>query len=307
METLAYLHLALTYEEPLERNGKVLVPGKWFLGSAKGRTLLKRGHYCLLALGTAIGLLATAPNAFALLQQGDQSSQVTRVQKRLQELNFFKEKPTGYFGEVTVEAVKEFQRDRGIVPDGIVGSETEAALFSETGRASQADDPFNSESFLSGEAQAPSLSRQNSAANEKLKPIPSVAREDSFLSETLEPAPKANGNLSQSSDRAPESAIAEDQTPASNEDESSAQAELLTVGARGETVKQLQEKLKDTGFTPGAIDGIYGQQTRKAVIAFQRSRGLFVDGIAGQQTLSALNPGSSAPSQRLYSVKVRNS
>jgi len=41
-------------------------------------------------------------------------------------------------------------------------------------------------------------------------------------------------------------------------------------------------------------DGIYGTQTRRAVIAFQRGHGLIVDGIAGPQTLGALGLGASA-------------
>ena len=62
----------------------------------------------------------------------------------------------------------------------------------------------------------------------------------------------------------------------------------LKKGAKGERVKALQEVLKKKGFDPGAIDGDFGNGTEAAVIAFQKSEGLLVDGIVGSQTLSVL-------------------
>jgi peptidoglycan hydrolase-like protein with peptidoglycan-binding domain len=43
-----------------------------------------------------------------------------------------------------------------------------------------------------------------------------------------------------------------------------------------------------------AVDGVYGPQTRAAVIRFQRANGLLPDGIAGPQTLAALGVADSA-------------
>ncbi|MEO1465794.1 MAG: peptidoglycan-binding protein, partial [Cyanobacteria bacterium J06633_1] len=53
----------------------------------------------------------------------------------------------------------------------------------------------------------------------------------------------------------------------------------------------LQTKLRDRGFNPGTVDGIFGRDTKQALIAFQRSVGLSPDGIAGKNTWAALNAG----------------
>jgi peptidoglycan hydrolase-like protein with peptidoglycan-binding domain len=57
---------------------------------------------------------------------------------------------------------------------------------------------------------------------------------------------------------------------------------------RGEDVEQVQQALKSSGFDPGAIDGIYGPYTERAVKAFQAKKGLVVDGIVGPDTTKTL-------------------
>lgn len=71
-------------------------------------------------------------------------------------------------------------------------------------------------------------------------------------------------------------------------------AATLSMGARGEEVKKLQQALSDKGYDIGSIDGIYGVKTKEAVIKFQRDNGLKVDGIAGPETLGKLKINSQA-------------
>jgi len=63
---------------------------------------------------------------------------------------------------------------------------------------------------------------------------------------------------------------------------------VLKQGSSGPDVTSLQTKLKDLGFDPNGVDGHFGPGTRDAVIAFQQSKGLQADGIAGPATLAAL-------------------
>lgn len=72
---------------------------------------------------------------------------------------------------------------------------------------------------------------------------------------------------------------------------------VISQGSRGETVKLIQQKLKKWGYYNGAIDGIYGSATKKAVKYFQSKNGLTADGIVGNKTLAALGISLSGSSQ----------
>ena len=71
---------------------------------------------------------------------------------------------------------------------------------------------------------------------------------------------------------------------------------LSKLGSRGNEVRQIQTKLKQLGYYKGSIDGIYGNNTQKAVIAFQKNCGLTADGIAGPKTLLYMGLGSGSSS-----------
>ncbi|HEY9605925.1 MAG TPA: peptidoglycan-binding domain-containing protein [Allocoleopsis sp.] len=64
--------------------------------------------------------------------------------------------------------------------------------------------------------------------------------------------------------------------------------QLVQEGSSGPLVKQLQERLKEKGFNPGTIDGVFGLGTKSAVRAFQKANGLEPDGVVGPATWKAL-------------------
>ena len=70
--------------------------------------------------------------------------------------------------------------------------------------------------------------------------------------------------------------------------ETVAYAAVLKQGNTGANVRTLQRKLKNWGYYNGAVDGIFGKQTKEAVKYFQRRNGLTADGIVGAKTLAAL-------------------
>jgi murein DD-endopeptidase MepM/ murein hydrolase activator NlpD len=71
---------------------------------------------------------------------------------------------------------------------------------------------------------------------------------------------------------------------------------VLRLGRVGWDVATLQFRLESHGFPLGTVDGGFGFHTQAAVIRFQRSRGLYPDGVAGPATFHALaGPPRRAP------------
>ena len=71
-------------------------------------------------------------------------------------------------------------------------------------------------------------------------------------------------------------------------------AAVLRQGAQGGEVKEVQRRLKNWGYYNGAVDGVFGAGTKKAVIAFQKKNGLTADGVVGKATYQALGMNASA-------------
>lgn len=66
---------------------------------------------------------------------------------------------------------------------------------------------------------------------------------------------------------------------------------ILNFGDTGEPVEAMQRKLIRLGYSCGPLgsDGSFGASTKSAVMKFQKNTGIGVDGIAGYQTLAALD------------------
>ena len=62
----------------------------------------------------------------------------------------------------------------------------------------------------------------------------------------------------------------------------------LRRGSTGDEVVAVQKRLKQWGYYSGAVDGIFGYGTERAVRWFQEKNGLTVDGVVGQKTAAAM-------------------
>ncbi len=90
----------------------------------------KKYIICFIAICMAAMMAFTPAKAYAAsLKKGSSGSEVKQVQATLRKLGYFTyPKNTGYYGDITVSAVKKFQKDNGIQQTGIVGTLTKNAL-----------------------------------------------------------------------------------------------------------------------------------------------------------------------------------
>jgi peptidoglycan hydrolase-like protein with peptidoglycan-binding domain len=87
-------------------------------------------------------------------------------------------------------------------------------------------------------------------------------------------------------------------SPARAAEAPTAKSELLATGdgygqpGGSRPVRALQRRLRTLGLRPGAVDGLFGPQTKAAVESFQHVAGLQDDGIIGPKTRRALRRAS---------------
>lgn len=115
LETLGDLHYSYLYEH-----------------DEAGSEVCQESSKKLVALSLAVCTLVTTQPAEAapVLQYGDSGAAVVQLQNQLKQAGCFpiSSRSTGYYNEETYAAVEELQRQNGLLVDGIVGEQTNAAL-----------------------------------------------------------------------------------------------------------------------------------------------------------------------------------
>jgi N-acetylmuramoyl-L-alanine amidase len=75
-------------------------------------------------------LIPNSITAHEILHQGSQGQAVYDLQENLKKMGYFNSRPTGYYGFITDQAVKQLQLDSNLLPDGVVGFQTQQQLNS---------------------------------------------------------------------------------------------------------------------------------------------------------------------------------
>jgi peptidoglycan hydrolase-like protein with peptidoglycan-binding domain len=281
--------------------------------------LPRRWQAALTSIVLATALLdaaqALAQSAGEALQLNDSGDAVVELQQRLIDLGYYSGEITGFYGSQTQEAVAHFQQDAGLTTDGVVGAATETALRAPGDPSRSADQTSSADQSAPTTADAPrslvrlgdsgeqiaelqrrlaDLGYYNASASGMFDRPTEVAVQqfqkdngliaDGVVGASTEVALRQPAGQSASSPAAVNPAS----SSAAASPTAAAKVSMLRLGDTGAAVAELQSNLSDRGFYQGEITGNYDAPTQTAVMTLQRSRGLVVDGVAGQQVATAL-------------------
>lgn len=79
----------------------------------------------------------------------------------------------------------------------------------------------------------------------------------------------------------------------------------ISIGTRGSDVEYVQRLLAQSGYYQGEIDGIFGNDTHQAVVSFQRSSELPVDGVVDSSLVKYLERASAQTSRFGRSIRMQ--
>lgn len=233
----------------------------------------------MLAAAFASALLfAPDEGKAAEWKEGMSSFKIKELQQLLKEKGFFTyPQATGYFGPITEEAVKAFQQAVNLPATGIVDDATYAKLKSA---------PASNDTLAIGSRGAAVSDLQRRLKQLGYFRYPQITGYyGAVTADAVKQFQRANGlPATGRADRATLERLKQKE-----EGSSPSPSAALTVGARGDEVRKLQQQLKQLGyFTYSDITGYYGVLTADAIRRFQRDNGLPVTGAVDNQTAARL-------------------
>lgn len=214
------------------------------------------------------------------LRHGMRHPIVTQLQERLMMLGFMDtDEPTDLYGDVTINAVKVYQRQNKLAQDGVVGPNTLKAILSPDAKyyAAQKDDDGDDISRIqqrlyelgylaTADLVTGHFGDSTEIAVKKMQEVNELDQDGKVGRKTM--------NLLYSEEVKPN---------------------MLSFGETSEVVLAAQKRLKLLGYMTSEPDGNYGNDTVMAVKQFQSRNDQVVDGYLGPSTRMALNSDMAVP------------
>lgn len=224
-------------------------------------------------------------------------AKITEIQQTLAKLGYYTYEVTGYYGEATTAAVKDFQAKAGIEVTGNVDKATWNAIFADSA-------PVKYNSYKSGDYDEEQTGIKD--IQDKLVAL-------SYLTAGEYEEGKFDGNT----------VIAMQLFQSANEIESTGEADFnsqlvlfsgsavenpnagaVIYGMSGNAITKLQERLKALRYTTDEPTGIFDDATLKAVNAYQKNAGLEVSNSLSAEELKVLYSDKAVKSEDYDNLQV---
>ncbi|MDD2628385.1 MAG: peptidoglycan-binding protein, partial [Clostridia bacterium] len=224
-----------------------------------------------------------------VLKFNDSNDNVQELHNRLRKLQYPVNNFSSYFDKKTESFVKSFQNDNNLNTTGIVDDVTWEVLYKQTNPITLKECELFNESTITGTydelTQEVTLIETDTMPNDNIitkesddKQLVSHAPEEYIKKEVDFPFELAHKITSSRNED--EEAISETATIVPS---------LITRGAFGPSVIELQSKLLKLGYIIHEPDGVLGPITENAIKEFQQSNRLLPDGIVGVETSNQLD------------------
>jgi peptidoglycan hydrolase-like protein with peptidoglycan-binding domain len=270
----------------------ISINGSWCKISYNGKTGYVSKNYLKMSQTSAPAASATS------LRRGDNNDSVKQLQNDLKKLGYFSGTATGLYGSITEEAVIKFQKAKGLEADGIAGKQTLAKIKELISSDSAPATPSVNSGRTDITLRLGSSSKDVTDLQKALKNLGyfsgTVTSYYGSITRTAVIAFQKDKKLTADGIAGPKTLSAlyasKNDVALKPNDTSNKPATYTTLrqGDSSDSVKKLQEKLKEKGFFKGTATGFYGSVTTQAVVDFQKNNKLTVDGIAGPKTQEAL-------------------
>ena len=230
------------------------------------------------ALALAMAALLCTSACAETLDIGDKGGRVLLVQESLYEKGYLEVDPDGMYGEMTADAVREFQKDNGLEVTGTVDETTNEMILA-TGDAEvrAAQEKLIELGYLTGEADGEMGAATYGALG--------VFQRDNNLTVTGELDEATVALLMAETEPEAETAT---ETETETEPETEPEAEEEASDEPKSEVTLVQERLIELGYLQGEADGDYGPMTWEALVAFQKAHDLNDEGDIDEATKEVL-------------------
>ncbi|MBS7262643.1 MAG: peptidoglycan-binding protein [Eubacteriales bacterium] len=264
----------------------------------------------LSVLLTAVLCAALAIPAFAekefIVRNGDEGELVTTLQTLLTREGFYHYTITGYFGSITEKAVRDYQKAKGLVVDGVAGPKTFGAL----GLTDPSTITVSGATLRNGAENNDVRALQQILKNKGYFTVDVTGYYGSITEKAVRDFQKAAGLVVDGIAGPKTFAALGLSEPTSTQTPSLApivvrrsitsireEEDWAIRGDSGDDVKLIQQRLEQLGYyTYGSITGYFGTVTEEAVKAFQKKNsGLIVTGMVGTRTRNIMFSDSAIP------------